>query len=1240
MKFIQPLMLRRLRKIMLSMLLALVVLVALLTSVVSTSAGSRWLVSTLATALQIELGSISGNLLTGLDISYIDYHHDKFSAHAEKLSIRWQPIALFYTSLSIQSLSATNVQIHWSAPAQESEPEHYEWPSFAQPLSIELGKLQLTHIELQQDDIKVPLTAIEGSLSLGSFHLRVSDVAVQSPQGKIILNGTMNLRYPYALDAKSQWEYTAATADAVPLSGRLSAHGNIKKITLEHDLIQPVLFKTTAVIAPALHDKKNKPTAEIVSDWAEQPLPDLLRNKLAMANQSATVVSTQGHLALKGWLDGYDIVADLQAKTKDTVFSLTGNGKNENVLAHDKSQLHFNGLTLAAKPINSAADMRSESSIKLSGDVDFFKIPSPAVQWALNINGEHINAEYILADWPSDLSVNGKISGRFSSDTALEKKWQAAFQHIDIHGELRNLAANASGELNYDGESWHSSAANLEIGANQLILKGSIGKTLALEWKINAPLLNQIDPGLTGSILSSGNIMGDFTNPALQIAAQINQVAWRNYTIDNLTLKLTPKDKSAVVDQSYELILDAAHLQLQGQRISHASLKGSGALAQHFLDGTVESPEYGVINFSLDSRWRDAQWQGHWKSFSLDVKKIPRWYLSSSSLMLANQAQADFGDLCLTTTTSVTANTESLLTPNALPQSRINNSAPNLIGESTLWSKIATQEVPNLCIHSQWAAASGFVARANIVALPIRNFYAWFKSDVILQGMIDGQINLRSDKTKPIAMDAHLQSRDVQFMYQFQGGNTEVYPLQKGTADFVLKNNVLTAEALSDWGKYGVINGDAKYNVDDKKILGKVSVALSDLAPLESLLPFLNNVQGSATAAFNLAGTIDKPELQGKFSLVNGRANLPRLGLELKDISVQMTSVDSDSIHVEGKITSGDGSLMVKGDLDNLGTPQWQWQSNIYGANISVVQQPQLGATVSPNLQLSAKAEAINLIGSTEIPWARVALKTLPASATRVSNDVTIVESKASALSFGDEKKSIPFYTNIILYFGDDVRFKGFGLDSQLTGKINVLKEENRQTLTTGFVAVGKGNYKAYGQDLSIERGRLIFQGPYDNPGLDIRALRVMENVTAGLDIGGTLQRPKSKVFSIPATTDSEAMAVLLTGKPLAQSSHEDAVSILGAISSLGMDQGQSMTTDIAHFFRVDEIAIKSDKGLEQSALWMGKYITPKLFIRYMVGLFDQTFTLGMRYQLNEKLRLEAESGKTQSVDIIYKIER
>jgi translocation and assembly module TamB len=518
----------------------------------------------------------------------------------------------------------------------------------------------------------------------------------------------------------------------------------------------------------------------------------------------------------------------------------------------------------------------------------------------------------------------------------------------------------------------------------------------------------------------------------------------------------------------------------------------------------------------------------------------------------------------------------------------------------------------------------------------------WFKPEVTLAGVIDGNINFKAPKSTPAILDANIQTRDAKLFYQFQGGNVETYSLRQATVNTSLKNNVLNASLVMDWDKYGSISADGKYTLTDKKIQAKASAALPNLAPLEGLLPMLNNVAGSAAGNVNVAGTLDKPEVTGRFELTGGSANLTKLGLELKNISFLITSPSINSARIEGKITSGDGTLVTQGNFMNIGSPDWHAQANVFGADIRVIQQAQLSANISPNLKINASSKAIELTGSTEIPWARAHLKNLPESATRVSSDVVIIENNSSLEAVA--KKSIPFYTDIILYFGDDVLFRGFGLDTRLTGKVNVLKEENRQMFTTGFVAIEKGVYKAYGQELNIERGRLIFQGPYDNPGLDIRAMRVTEDVTAGLDIAGTLQRPKSSVFAIPAKSDAEAMAILVTGKPLSRSSKDDAYSIIGAIGKLGMNQGDnqgdSMTDEIAKKVGLDEISVKADKGLKQSELWIGKNITPRLFVHYIVGVFDQAFGLAMTYKISDRVQLEAESGKTQSLDVIYKIER
>ena len=75
----------------------------------ATQVGSHWVVRSLAKMANVQLGALQGNLITGLDIASVDFKQDELSLHAEKVSFRWQPLGLFYTAVSVQSLQAC----HW-----------------------------------------------------------------------------------------------------------------------------------------------------------------------------------------------------------------------------------------------------------------------------------------------------------------------------------------------------------------------------------------------------------------------------------------------------------------------------------------------------------------------------------------------------------------------------------------------------------------------------------------------------------------------------------------------------------------------------------------------------------------------------------------------------------------------------------------------------------------------------------------------------------------------------------------------------------------------------------------------------------------------------------------------------------------------------------------------------------------------------------------------------------------------
>ncbi|QJX03279.1 hypothetical protein HML84_07145 [Alcanivorax sp. IO_7] len=60
---------------------------------------------------------------------------------------------------------------------------------------------------------------------------------------------------------------------------------------------------------------------------------------------------------------------------------------------------------------------------------------------------------------------------------------------------------------------------------------------------------------------------------------------------------------------------------------------------------------------------------------------------------------------------------------------------------------------------------------------------------------------------------------------------------------------------------------------------------------------------------------------------------------------------------------------------------------------------------------------------------------------------------------------------------GDKVHFEGFGLTATLDGDLRVTQQPGQPAQLNGELVIVEGRYRAYGQNLAIENGRLLFQG-------------------------------------------------------------------------------------------------------------------------------------------------------------------
>ena len=957
------------------------------------------------------------------------------------------------------------------------------------------------------------------------------------------------------------------------------------------------------------------------------------------------------------------------------------------LLATTSSQARSSAAArVSQQPVEIKRNLSDEArGITLSGNVRWL----PQLQWHVDVAAKRLDLASLIDNWPSD--INGSFTTR---GERAEQAWNMEVQDLNVDGEVRGVNLRASGNVKFDGKDFRSEALNLVLGANQLQVKGVVGEQLGLVWDLRAPMLQQLDNSLSGSVISQGELRGNRKNPLIALSANIEKFNWGAYGVDKLDLSIKPQGAvaaktaataastsstpaatsgagasaqaegkmpmadrlrdlgEAVRNDHYQLALTAKQLHIAGNRFSSIQIDGSGSIARHELQALLKSTDYGRVDFKVAGNFDGREWQGKLPQLALKAKNIPRWWLTSGKPIRVSADAVQLGDQCLTTRSNLTAQVERAdhvereqvsgeWQPNQSPASNGRNWLDK--NAALPASRVEKYSLPQLCVQGEWVRTSGATANVRMDSVPLRQFLALFKTEVYFAGVMDGSLALRSSDFSLLGTEATLKvsTRNAELRYQYADGATEVYAWRNFGVQATLKQGQLAADAGMDWVGYGTIHADTKLDLVQSKISsGKLQAEFSNLAPLETLMPFTNDIKGDLRADLTAGGTFAQPYVLGSINLSKGAANLPRLGVDLSNIELNVNSTQAGNISLQSQLQSGDGKLSLSADLVKFGTPEWDLQGVLSGADFKVINLNQLKANLSPNIKLNANRELIHLSGETVIPWLRANIKRLPPSATKLSNDAVIVNEQDTK---GEAESPIKVFSNLTLTLGKDVEFKGFGLSSKLTGQLNLLKDAQRQFFTSGYVSVVDGSYRAYGQSLTIERGRLVFQGPYENPGLDIRASREIKDADetkVGLEVSGTLQNPVANVFSVPSTAESQAMMMLVTGKPAGEASKADASVLLGAMTGVGVDTDGSVGTKITQLFHLDELEVKSDEGIEQSQLWMGKYLTPKLLVRYAVGIFDSVFTLGMEYHLTNNLRLEAESGETQSVDVVYKIER
>nr|MBP6853809.1 translocation/assembly module TamB domain-containing protein [Rhodoferax sp.] len=184
--------------------------------------------------------------------------------------------------------------------------------------------------------------------------------------------------------------------------------------------------------------------------------------------------------------------------------------------------------------------------------------------------------------------------------------------------------------------------------------------------------------------------------------------------------------------------------------------------------------------------------------------------------------------------------------------------------------------------------------------------------------------------------------------------------------------------------------------------------------------------------------------------------------------------------------------------------------------------------------------------------------------------------------------------------------------------------------------------YKAYGQLLDIEQGVMRFTGAYDNPVLDIIAVRPNLVQRVGVQITGSAFAPRVRLFSEPELPDAEKLAWLVLGRSGANGGAEAAVLQQAAMALLGRN-GQGLSGGLANALGLDELsfagaASRTDGTTAGATVTLGKRISRDFYVAYERSLAGTLGTISIFYDLSRRFTLRASTGEQSAIDLIFTI--
>ncbi|MGH8740311.1 MAG: translocation/assembly module TamB domain-containing protein, partial [Burkholderiales bacterium] len=237
------------------------------------------------------------------------------------------------------------------------------------------------------------------------------------------------------------------------------------------------------------------------------------------------------------------------------------------------------------------------------------------------------------------------------------------------------------------------------------------------------------------------------------------------------------------------------------------------------------------------------------------------------------------------------------------------------------------------------------------------------------------------------------------------------------------------------------------------------------------------------------------------------------------------------------------------------------------------------------------------------------------------------------------ERVRVPVALDVQLDLGEQLQVRGYGLEGRLAGKLQVETTKEGELRAYGRIRTVNATFLAYGQQLAVDPGVAVFDGPLDNPSLQMTAWRRNQQVEAGVQVSGSARAPRVQLVSQPPVPEGERLSWLVLGRAPSDATKAD-LGLLQAAAGALLARGDQMPLDrrIARAFGVDEISLRGSGEVGDRVVAVGKRLSDRLYVSYEQGLGVVASALvKLDLALTQRLAVRAETGTSSGVGLFYR---